>query len=462
MKNNSLFNSLKFKSIKQIDQSGLLAVGEPRDKEKGLSLLCNGKVIAKELEWVSTNLTEDTPHAQKKYLYALTKEKELMILNNHGGFETKDLIVLKDESKVNEIVEQTNELMYGLESEQGDIVVKYLVPTSFDGSSTQFILYPETHGISESFCEVGDYNGKNERKVKIPSGFYRYIDNKGQPRSIDFLEESEPDSEGNTILKIINNFGDDIQVICNDKHRPISRAYNVIIKENGLYVTVSPKGDKCIIDKTGLKLTEPYDKIALLNQGTKIIRKADTKTYSVIEPDYSVMIDNFKKPIVNQDTGIVYGIVQDIPVIFGYENIVHPVDENVARLVMNILNDQRMSRFFIDKIIEEQPNYNDTLKVFDSVLSKNLKYEPENEKIKQAQTEIPQRFVKSLKRSSNFRVRKYDKAMKELEEQKQKIQEQNLVASMMNNNSKILKQSLTNQTKTSSTNQTNNEDESGI
>ena len=52
--------------------------------------------------------------------------------------------------------------------------------------------------------------------------------------------------------------------------------------------------------------------------------------------------------------------------------------------------------------------------------------------------------------------------MKELEEQKQKIQEQNLVASMMNNNSKILKQSLTNHTKTSSTNQTNNEDESGI
>jgi len=271
--------------------------------------------------------------------------------------------------------------------------------------------------VSEMFEKIGEPNEKGERKVTKRNHLSKYLNRYGDQVSIEFNTESEPDAHGNTILTYKNNLDETHYVIADREHKVTCKPFYHISKDNGTYIAQNGFGEQFFIRPNGQKLSKGFDSCTVLKNGVKIIKLTDRDNYTVLGNNYRPIIENLVHAYTDKETGITTADLNKDHVVFGLEATPIAVDKNVARLLMNIVQDKRMGATFIDKVIDSETDIIPTMEAFNKVIGQNLKLDPENEKLNELYDTLENRFSTLLKRASQSRIRKSERKLQELNRQ---------------------------------------------
>ena len=213
----SILNKIRFSKVTSIDNENIFAVGTNKNEKNGYALLQNGKIIANNLMWISSNLLSKNENAQTDFILTKPVGDKYLIYNKKGKCLTPDgLKIFRSKYEVPE----DYPMLYGIDDEYGDI----LVESKYDYN--KFLIYPHTKNMSSTFVEIGEYDDNAQRKVKELGYISYYIDRKGKRCTLPFVSESEIDKNQNHIQVIVNTKGLDVQVLVDKNHKWISHLYD--------------------------------------------------------------------------------------------------------------------------------------------------------------------------------------------------------------------------------------------
>ena len=215
----TLINKLRFSKVTSIDKNEIFAIGTNKQVKNGYALLKNGKIIANNLMWISSNLLSESENAQKDYILAKPVANVYLIFNKYGKCLTPEgLKIFRSKNEVSE----DYPLFYGVDDEYGDILVQS------NYSEKKFLIYPHTKNMSATYKRIESYDENAQRKVQENEYVSYYIDRKGKRCSLPFVYESEIDDNEKYIQTVINSSGNNVQVLVDKNHKWISHLFDSI------------------------------------------------------------------------------------------------------------------------------------------------------------------------------------------------------------------------------------------
>ena len=211
------------------------------------------------------------------------------------------------------------------------------------------------------------------------------------------------------------------------------------------YIATNYFDETFFIDKTGKKLSPVFvGDVLFLCSGKKLIElpreNKGPVEFTLLDDKYKPVYENFTNVQIAQKPVIVTAECKDGEyVVFGEKGIPYPVNADVARLVMNKVQDKRMSPLYIDKVVDSGTDVLPTLTAFEQVIDENLEMNPDNAVLVALKQNLRSKFIELIQRASSERLRKSEKTLEAIRARQAELDRAELEASARRRNASNLK-----------------------
>lgn len=430
-------NLVRFSKIKELGEVENNNFQLATSRTRKTHVLKNGKILQKEVSDVFGTFGKNSEsHKSSTYFVTRDKDNNLFIFDYKGKCLTPNSLAyssqgLNPDTFIGHEIEGTT-LTRVYDSNKNQY---FYISDDPNVSQLDFENYKKIRFITENYVNYHEFSDK----IKVSSATTNdlgkratyFIDRNGNPCSVKFTNESDIDENGNIILELYSENGEDPKYILADiNYAPITKEYAELQTFQGQYVASDENGDVRFIDSKGRNRSHSIDQAIVLGNGNVLIKRKHSNYWDIQRLDnLRYVVRNLKNVIYHPETGTAFAIYEGTPVVFGYDALsMHKVDGNTGRLIFNLLNKTRMGSKFIDRVLSHPETVDHTLAIVKSVMKENLEKAPSNIYLKRLTGEtnksLDSRFLTRLVKINKNRAYRDNKAIFDFERQMEELEKQ--------------------------------------